>query len=229
MSPLATVRATAAGAKHNPRETVLRSEQLAVGRHRILEWNLVAIQSEPDTIVTRLSALFLAHPAWTRAAALLDERACSNVRFRHRPGEVWHLARLDGITRLAPGARCDADLELEFPPAAIERLETTPGGIGAFAIALFELAVESDERLRVGLRILAPFSRLVRRGYLRLLIAGGPSVLAWGATHGVRTLGDLRRLVARARAGDEVTSSARRVRSSAGRRASGPGVRRPRR
>ena len=168
---------------------------------------MVASTAEPDARVRRLADLFRSHPAWTRAAALLSEQACSNVRFQHRPGEVWHLARVAGETRLEPGGLPDADLELGFPPGAIERLEATGGGIGAFAVALFGLAVEPDPSLRVDLRILAPFSRLVRRGYLRLLVAGGPEVLAWGAAHGVRTLGELRRWIAGVRRGSAVSSS----------------------
>jgi len=167
-------------------------------------------RAEPDAIVRRLAALFRSHPAWTRAAALLSEQACSNVRFRHRPGEVWHLARVAGATRLEPGALRDADLELGFPPGAIERLEATGGGIGDFAVALFELAVERDPALRVDLRILAPFSRLVRRGYLHLLVAGGPAVFAWGAANGVGTLGELRRWIARVRKRSGVSSGARK-------------------
>jgi hypothetical protein len=155
-----------------------------------------ASSASGDASVERLAALFRSHPAWLRAAALLSERASSNVRFTHRPGELWHLARAGGETRLAPGARDDADLEFAFPPAAIEALEATRGGIGDFAVALFDLAVERDPARRVEIRILAPFSRLVRRGYLRLLAAGGPAVLAWGAAHGVRGLGELRRFVA---------------------------------
>lgn len=165
--------------------------------------------AEPDASVSRLAELFRSHPAWTRAAALLSNDASSNVRFPHRPGEIWHLARVDGVTRLEPGARRDADLELAIPPGAVERLAATRGGIGAFAVALFELSLESDEALRVDLRILAPFSRLLRRGYLRLLVAGGPAVLAWGAAHGVGSLGELRRWIGRMRAGAGVSPGAR--------------------
>jgi hypothetical protein len=174
--------------------------------------------ADPDASVRRLATLFRSHPAWTRAAALLSERACSNVRFRHRPGEVWHLARVRGETRLLPGGLEDADLELGFAPASVERLEATRGGIGEFAVALFELAVEPDPSRHVEIRILAPFGRLVRRGYLRLLVAGGPAVLAWGAAHGVRSLGELRRLVARVRARPGVSPEAAVPQASAPRR-----------
>lgn len=187
---------------------------------------MVAERAKPDASVTRLAELFATHPAWTQAAALLAEDACSNVRFRHRPGELWHLARVRGVTRLAPGARADADLELEFPPAAIERLAETRGGVGAFAVALFDLAIDPDPAHRVGLRILASFLTLTRRGYLRLLVAGGPSVLAWGAAHGVRSLGELRRSIARLRAGGGVSEPPRMPQDPAARSA---GRARPRR
>jgi len=166
---------------------------------------MVETPAEPDASVKRLAELFRSHPAWTRAAALLSEEACSNVRFLHRPGEIWHLSRVQGVTRLEPGALPDADLELGFPPGAIDRLARARGGIGDFAVALFELAIEPDPALRVELRILSPFLTLTRRGYLRLLLAGGPRVLAWGATHGVRSLGELRRWVARVRGGAGVS------------------------
>ena len=53
--------------------------------------------------------------------------------------------------------------------------------------------------LRIRFGVVAPFATLVRRGYLGLLAAGGPRVLAFGAAHGVRTLRQLRELVTRLR------------------------------
>jgi len=136
---------------------------------------------------------------------------------------------VSGVTRLEPGELGDADLELGFTPEAIERLEATRGGIGAFAVALFDLAVERDEALRIDVRILVPFSRLVRRGYLRLLVAGGPGVLAWGAAHGVATLGQLRRFAGRLRTGGGVSAGARMPQATrpGRRRARGAGKDRP--
>jgi hypothetical protein len=156
---------------------------------------------EADEVVARLARMFLAHPAWTDAARRIEADATSNVFFSHRPGEVWHLERRKGDSLLLPGPASDPDFVFRFTPDAVERLASVDGGIGAFAVELFSLITAKQPRLRVGFRIVAPFPRLVRRGYLGLLAAGGPRVLAFGASRGIRTLADLRRLVASARQG----------------------------
>jgi hypothetical protein len=157
------------------------------------------LSAEPagDPHVERLARLFREHPAWCQAALLLRDEATSRVLFRHRPGERWRLVREAGETRLLPGDASDPDLVFRFPPAAIERLARAEGSIGDFAVGLFGLVVTDDPDSRVDLRVAAPFSRLARRGYVRLLVAAGVRVLAFGARHGVRSLGELRRLVER--------------------------------
>lgn len=148
-----------------------------------------------DASTRRLAALFAHHPAWIRAAGALDPAATSNVYFAHRPGEQWHLATRDGVARLGRGAVRDPDLVFRFSPAAIDRLEGVEGEIGDFAVALFEQILGGE----VDLRVRAPFTRLAKRGYVKLLLLGGAPVLAFGARQGVRTLGGLRRMVAELR------------------------------
>jgi hypothetical protein len=93
----------------------------------------------------------------------------------------------------------DPDFVFRFTPSAIERLEAVTGGIGEFAVELFTLITEADSDTGVGFRIVASFPRLLRRGYVGLLLAAGPRVVAFGATHGIRTVGALRRFVAQLR------------------------------
>lgn len=163
-----------------------------------------AFVAEPatDESVKRLARLFLEHPAWVAAARHLDRGATSTVYFSHLPGEPWRLDQSEGDTRLLPGAATDPDFVFRFTPAAVEVLEGVEGGIGAFAVALFGLILEDDPERRVGFRIAADFARLVRRGYVRLLLAAGPRVAAFGAIHGIFHLGALRRFVADLRARD---------------------------
>jgi hypothetical protein len=161
------------------------------------------LSSEPaaaDPHVERLAACYREHPAWRRAAHRLSADASSAVYFSHRPGEAWRLVQRDVGADLLPGRATDPDLAFRFTPAAIERVAAVRGGTGDFAVALFECITSEDPELRVDVRVVAPFSRLVRRGYVALLAAAGPKVAAYGLRRGIRTLGQLRRLVRESRA-----------------------------
>ena len=152
-----------------------------------------------DPHVARLAELFRSHEIWSEAARLIAADATCAVFFSHRPGEPWRLVRRGGVSVLEPGAAQDPDFAFCFAPRAIEALARTRGGIGDFALALFRLALERDPERRVRIRVIAPFGRLLRRGYVGLLLRGGPKLLRFGARHGVRSLAELRRLVDAAR------------------------------
>ncbi len=155
-----------------------------------------------DPTVATLAQLFREHPAWCAAAAHLRDDASSAVWFRHLPGRPWRLVRHAGRSELLAGREPDPDLVFRFTPAAVERLAGVSGGVGDFAVALFELLAEGDPERRVDLRVAAPFARLARRGYVTLLLRAGPAVAAYGVSRGVRGLADLRRLVVSHRSRD---------------------------
>lgn len=156
-----------------------------------------APESAADPTVQALAMLFREHPAWRRAARRLAGRAESAVFFSHRPGRPWRLVRRRGETLLLEGRAHDPDFVFRFTPPSVERLAAVAGDdIGDFAVELLSCIVDPDESRAVGFRIVAPFTRLVRRGYVRLLLAAGPKLVAFGAARGVRSIGELRRLVA---------------------------------
>jgi hypothetical protein len=152
-----------------------------------------------DPHVLRLAELFRTHPIWREAAQRLSQDATSKVFFRHRPREAWRLVQCGGETLLEPGPAEDPDLAFCFSPAAIDALAETRGHVHDFALVLFRSMLDEDPDRRVAVRVIAPFARLLRRGYVELLLRGGPRLLRFGAEHGVRTLGQLRRLVSAAR------------------------------
>jgi hypothetical protein len=160
----------------------------------------VAEQGIADPHVARLAACYREHPAWREAARRLSADASSAVYFSHRPGEAWHLCQLDDAAELRPGRAGDPDLAFCFTPGAIERVASVRGGVGEFAVALFECITSDDPEIRVGFRVVAPLLRLVRRGYVGLILSAGPVVVAYGARRGILTLGQLRRLVKDSRA-----------------------------
>jgi hypothetical protein len=155
-----------------------------------------ATAARGDEWTKRLTRLFREHPAWVTAARYLTRDATSTVYFSHREADPWRLEQREGRTRLLPGAAADPDFVFRFHPVAIERLEDIDGDIGQFAVGLFTLIGEGA----VDLRIAAGFGRLMRRGYVKLVLVAGPPVVAYGAAHGIRSIGALRRLVSQQRA-----------------------------
>ena len=141
-----------------------------------------------DPSIAKLAWLFREHPDWVDAMQHIADGSVSAVYFTHRPGEPWHLIVDSGAVHLLPGPTKKPDFAFRFSPHAIDKLAAAHGGIDAVAVELFDLIL-ADE---VDFRINASFWRLVRHGHLRLVLEAGPKVFAYGARHGVRTLGQLR-------------------------------------
>ena len=155
-----------------------------------------------DSTIERLARLFREHPAWVEAARHIGASGMSTVYFSHRPGEPWHLEQVDGESQLLPGAAPDPDFVFLFTPHSVERLEAVDGGVGDFAVELFTLMADVPREEGVRIRIVAGFMRLMVHGYVGLLLAAGPRVLAFGASNGIRSIGALRRFVANLRSND---------------------------
>ncbi len=152
-----------------------------------------------DETVSALAELFRKHPGWRQAAREIARVSTSNVYFTHRPGVAWHLEQRDVGSSLEPGKADDPDFVFRFAPGAVERLQGVKGGIGEFAAELFSLADGADPEHHVDLRVVASFSRLRARGYLRLLVKAGPRVIAYGLSRGIFSVADIGKLVHQAR------------------------------
>jgi hypothetical protein len=152
-----------------------------------------------DNTIARLARLFLEHPIWIEASKCISTDATSSIFFSHKPGRAWHLENRDGEILLLPGAAADPDFVFRFTPAAVDRLEAVDRGMDDFAVELFRLMLEESQDKGVAFRVVAGFPRLLRRGYVRLLLSAGPGVLAFGAALGVLNLRGLRRLVTSSR------------------------------
>jgi hypothetical protein len=153
-----------------------------------------------DRHVELLRDLFLNHPAWLAAARFIKDGCTSRVRFSHIPG-VFHLLRKDGQSLLRQGHAADPDLAFRFTPRSIERLSAVQGtDLGDFGIELWDCASSDDPEVLVRVRVLVGFTKLLRRGYVGLMIKGGPRVLRHGGMN--VSLGDVRKLFAEMRADD---------------------------
>ncbi len=155
-----------------------------------------------DPHVAQLRELFRTHPAWGRAAEHIKDGAQSRVYFSHVPGE-YHLIRLDGASDLLEGPATDPDFAFRFTPRSIERLAAVEGDqIPDFAVELFECIVSDDPELQVGLRVIAGFTRLFRRGYVGLLFRNSRRLLSYGRARGVTNMRELRKFLRQSRASD---------------------------
>lgn len=154
-----------------------------------------------DIHVSKLARFFHSHPAWVAAAKNVVDGASSRVYFSHVPGE-FHLLRHDGQSLLLPGPTSDPDFAFRFTPSSIDAITAESGDVGDFAVALFRAIVDRNPEEQVGFHVVAPFRRLLVRGYVGLLLKSGPKVLRYGATHGITTVGDLRRFLAQTRVSD---------------------------
>jgi hypothetical protein len=155
-----------------------------------------------DPHISQLRDLFLTHPAWLSAAKHIRDGAQSRVLFSHVDTEFC-LARKDGESHLIEGPATDPDLAFRFTPKSIERLSAVEGDdMADFAVELFECVVSDDPDLQVGLRVVSGFTKLLFRGYVKLLIKSGPRVFAYGSSRGVTNVSGLRKFLRQARASD---------------------------
>ena len=159
--------------------------------------------------IEQLRIFFAEHPAWVKAAKSIVDGANSEVVF---DGEAapWRLMRVDGVSVLEPGVAPSPDFTFYFTGSAIASLTQTDqkATISDFALVLFNRIISDDPRERIGFHVRAPFGQLVKRGYLRVLLRGGPAVLRFMSEHGIRSWRDFNSLVTAVR-GDSTFDWAR--------------------
>jgi len=124
-----------------------------------------------------LAAFFAPSPAARRAVRPLAAGARVALLLDEGPAGF---TLVDGAPRLTPGQAADPDFTLRLPRAAVARLVAHPGDdVGQAGLAFFQLALERDPALRVGVTVQAPTARLVAHGYLAVLALGGARVALW--------------------------------------------------
>lgn len=145
-----------------------------------------------DYHIACLAHFYAHHPVWNKATNQLRPGAASTVYFSHKPDTAWCLIKTEEGVRLYPGPAEDPDFGFRFPPEAIEELVRVDGGVDDIAVALFDLMLSDDPARHVAFVVLAPFWRIARNGHLQMMLTAGPRVIAYGAGHGIRSVGQLR-------------------------------------
>lgn len=87
----------------------------------------------------------------------------------------------DGEVRIEERS-AQADVEFSFTGEALRQLESHPGQqLAAFGIAVFEQIIAGQMKIRVR----GSLWRLATGGYLQIILAAGPELLAFLASHGL--------------------------------------------
>ena len=142
-----------------------------------------------------LRKFFSEHPTWIKAASPVREGANSEVFIAGQP-RPYHLYRTAGRSELREGPAPSPDFSLMFSYGAVKSFhELKDGEIADFAILLFDCIKEEDIEQKIGFRVVGTLSQVLGRGYLQVLLKGGPRVLQYAAAHGVRSIGDFSRLL----------------------------------
>ncbi len=130
-----------------------------------------------------LTRFFATSPAARRAVRPLAAGARVALELDEGPAGF----RLEaGAPRLEAGPLDDPDFTLRLPTAAVARVAAVEGDdVGAVGIAFFQLVLERDPALRVGIQVGAPTARLLAHGYLGVLALGGVKVTLWLVKRGL--------------------------------------------
>lgn len=139
---------------------------------------------EPSDVL--LTRFFDTSAAARAAASSLSSKAEVAVRFTDVAGEFRFFA--DGKKpRLTPGTAHEPDFELLLGPGAVRNIAAHPDAdVGALGILFFQamLAAAPEDKVRATLH--SGLFKLTTRGWLGVLAQGGPKVIGWMASKGLK-------------------------------------------
>lgn len=94
----------------------------------------------------------------------------------------------------------DPQISFIISPGAIKRLnDFQTDSIGEFGVEFFKIMVSDDPELTLEARLNTGFLGLTRIGVFGILASGGPSVMAFLARKGLRSLKEIRKTIAKMR------------------------------
>jgi len=140
----------------------------------------------PEPSDVSLRRFFESSPAALKAASSLKKSVEVSVRFTDVPGDYrFHVE--GGKPHLDRGTAEEPDFELTLAPGAVKDLCAHPNAdVGDLGVLFFQhmLAKEEDQRIRAKLH--SGLIKLTFRGWLSVIAAGGPKVVGWMASKGLK-------------------------------------------
>jgi hypothetical protein len=149
----------------------------------------VAAPEEPSDILTSdvlLRRFFETSTAGHRAASSLKRGATVGVKFTDVTGD-FHFHAQDGKPHFDAGRASDPDFDLTLAPGAVRAITSKPeSDVGDLGIAFFQHIVAKDPAEKINVKLHAGLLKLTMHGWLGVLAAGGPKVIAWMAQKGLK-------------------------------------------
>jgi hypothetical protein len=92
-----------------------------------------------------------------------------------------------GVPQVQDGPPRDPDFTLNLPEGAVRQVTALASeDVGEFGVEFFKLVLSRDPAAKVRVRIDAPTTRLLSRGYLSVLAKGGMKVTWWLLKNGIK-------------------------------------------
>ncbi len=134
--------------------------------------------------IEQLTRIFTTMEAGRNAVRPLKRGTTVGIRILGEPGE-YTFERTAQSAEIRPGAAVDPDFILTMGPNAVQQIHDTEGNrIGDFGVSFLKAMMAEEEENAVRVQLKAGLFRLTRRGYLKVLLLGGPVVVAFMAKHG---------------------------------------------
>ncbi|HYV67755.1 MAG TPA: AAA family ATPase [Myxococcales bacterium] len=149
----------------------------------------------------KLKRFFETSEAARRAASSLRKAAEVGVAFTDVPGR-FRFHSVEGRPAFESGEAMDPDFELTLAPGAVDAITAKPqANVGELGVLFFQHIVAKDENAKIRVKLHSGLVRLTMRGWLGVLAAGGPSVIAWMAQKGLKGPGAVAAALSRLKKG----------------------------
>jgi hypothetical protein len=148
-----------------------------------------------------LRQLFEESGAARKAAKALSKAACVGVRFTDVPGDFRFYA-VDGKPRFEPGKAAEPDFELTLPPRAVHDIcGKHSGDVGDLSILFVQHIFTNEPEQRVQVKVHSGLIKLTLHGWLRVVVAGCPKLIAYFARMGLKSPSVLAGAISRLKSG----------------------------
>ena len=134
----------------------------------------------------RMKDFFETNPVTKKLAAPLKEGAVAWIQFEG-DDTSYTLIKENGMSVLRSGKPEKAELYMKLNKGAIDYLfELQSDNVQDYALRLFECAIRPTPERRVEGKLTTSLLDAYRKGYIKMLLMGGPKAISWAAQLGIQ-------------------------------------------